>query len=89
MIEFLENLTLGLLAAAGVLALLRVGRPGSLPEKVLGADTMILVLASGIAAGAGITGETAFLDALVIVTLLGFVGTITVARYIERRGARP
>lgn len=88
MIEALEYLALAMLAIAGLLALLRIGRGGSLPDKVLGADTLILVLASGIAAGAGITRQDDFLDALVVVTLLSFVGTITVARYVERRGAR-
>lgn len=88
MTEFLEYATLTLLAIAGALALFRVGRGGSLPDKVLGADTLILVLAAGIAAGAGITRQVAFLDALVVITMLGFVGTITVARYVERRGAR-
>ena len=88
MTEVLETATMGMLGLAGVLALLRVGRGGSLPDKVLGADTLILVLASGVAAGAGVAREVSFLDALVVVTLLSFVGTITVARYVERRGAR-
>lgn len=88
MTEALEYATLGMLAAAGILAVVRIGRGGSIPDKVLGADTLILVVASGVAAGAGVAGEAAFLDALVVVTLLGFVGTITVARYVERRGAR-
>lgn len=88
MTEAVEYVTLTMLAIAGVLALIRIGRGGSLPDKVLGADTLILVLASGIAAGAGITRQVAFLDALVVVTMLSFVGTITVARYVERRGAR-
>ena len=88
MTEALEYVTLTLLAISGVLAMARVGRGGSLPDKVLGADTLILVLAGGIAAGAGVREDPSFLDALVVVTLLGFAGTITVARYVERRGAR-
>lgn len=88
MTEVLEFATLAMLAAAGLLAMIRVGRDGSLPDKVLGADVLILVLASGIAAGAGIMRTASFLDALVVVTLLSFGGTITVARYVERRGAR-
>jgi multisubunit Na+/H+ antiporter MnhF subunit len=32
------------------------------------------------------TGSAVFLDALVITALLGFVGTVTVARFMERRG---
>jgi multicomponent Na+:H+ antiporter subunit F len=88
MTEVFEYAALGMLGLAGMLALLRVGRGGSLPDKVLGADTLILVLASGVAAGAGVTRDESFLDALVVVTMLTFVGTITVARYVERRGAR-
>ena len=34
--------------------------------------------------GAGVTEDTTFLDVLVVVTLLSFAGTITVARYVER-----
>lgn len=88
MVEYIEYAVLGLLAIAALLAVARVGRDGSLPDKVLGADTLILVLASGVAAGAGVTEDPTFLDSLIVVTLLGFAGTITVARYVERRGAR-
>lgn len=88
MTEILEYATLTMLAIAGTLALLRVGRGGSLPDKVLGADTLILILASGVAAGAGVARESNYLDALVVITMLSFIGTITVARYVERRGAR-
>ncbi|MEZ5247512.1 MAG: monovalent cation/H+ antiporter complex subunit F [Acidimicrobiales bacterium] len=88
MTEVLEYATLAMLGLAGILALVRVGRGGSLPDKVLGADTLLLVLAAGVAAGAGVAGDGTFLDALVVVTMLSFVGTITVARYVERRGAR-
>lgn len=88
MTEVFEIAALGMLGLAGVLAVIRVGRGGSLPDKVLGADTLILVVASGVAAGAGLTHDATFLDALVVVTMLSFVGTITVARYVERRGAR-
>ena len=88
MTELLENAALGMLGLSGILAVLRVGRGGSLPDKVLGVDTLILVLASAVAAGTGVTRDVSFLDALVVVTMLSFVGTITVARYVERRGAR-
>ncbi|MEQ8840107.1 MAG: monovalent cation/H+ antiporter complex subunit F [Acidimicrobiales bacterium] len=88
MTEVLEYAALAMIGLAGILALLRTGRGGSLPDKVLGADTLLLVLAAGVAADAGIRRDATFLDALVVVTVLGFVATITVARYIERRGAR-
>ncbi len=87
MTDVLEIATLALLGAAGLLCVARVARRGSIPDKVLGADTFVVVVTAGIAAGAGITEEPTFLDALVVVTLLAFVATITVARYVERRGA--
>jgi len=62
MTDILEYATLTMLAIAGVLALLRVSRGGSLPDKVLGADTLMLVVAAGIAAGAGITLQTACVE---------------------------
>lgn len=89
MTDIIETAALAMLGLAGLLAALRVARGGSLPDKVLGADTLILAVAGGIAAGAGVTRDGSFLDALVVVTMLSFVGTITVARYVERRGARP
>ena len=88
MIDVIEYITLGMLAAAGALAVLRVGRSGSLPDKVLGTDTVIIVVASAIAAGAGIAQTANYIDALLVVTMLSFIGTITVARYVERRGGR-
>ncbi len=88
MIDVIEYITLGMLAAAGALAVLRVGRSGSLPDKVLGLDTVTVVVASAIAAGAGIAQTASYIDALLVVTMLSFIGTITVARYVERRGGR-
>ena len=42
---------------------------------------------SGIAVMAIATDSGVFLDVLVVAALLGFIGTVTVARYMERRGA--
>jgi multicomponent Na+:H+ antiporter subunit F len=47
----------------------------------------LVVLVSGIAVQAARTGDGTYLDVLVVTALLGFLGTVTVARFIERRGA--
>ena len=88
MTDVLEILTLGILGVAGLLCVIRVVRHGSIPDKVLGTDTFVLVVIAGVAVGAGITASSTYLDILVAVTLLGFIATITVSRYVERRGAR-
>ena len=88
MTEALELLSLAMLAAAGALAVAKVVRTGSLPDKVLGADSFTVIVIAAVAAGAGTTSDPTYLDVLVAVTLLGFIGNLTVARYVEKRGAR-
>ena len=86
--EIIESASLVLLGLAGLLAVARVVKDGSLPDKVLGADLAVIVLGSAVATGAALTADATYLDVLVVVTLLGFVGTITVARFVEQRGPR-
>ena len=86
MTEAIEVLTGLLLAAAGLLAVARIVRDASLPDKVIGADLLIFVVAAAVAAGAGLTEDGTYLDVLVVVTSLGFIATIVVARFVEKRG---
>lgn len=78
---------LGILSLAAVLCLARLLRPGSLPDRVVALDTLLVVSVSGIAVQALRSGSGAFLDLLVVTVLIAFTGTVTVARFIERRGA--
>lgn len=80
-------IALGGLAVAAALCALRLLRPCSLPDRVVALDTLLVVIVMGIAVGAARTGDGVFLDALVVAALLGFVSTVTVTRFIERRGA--
>ncbi len=76
----------GLLLSA-VLCLVRLLRPGSLADRIVALDSLLVVAVSGIAVHAVRTGSGAFLDVLVVAALLGFLGAVTVARFMERRGA--
>ncbi len=81
------NLCIGILITAGALALARVVRPGiSLADRVIALDLVLLFVVMGIALFSLKRESGVFLDVLVVVSLLGFVGTVTVARFIERRG---
>lgn len=81
------GICLGILALAGVVALLRVMKPRvSLADRMIALDLILLIIVMAIAVSSvGVDGPV-FLDVLVVVSLLGFVGTFTVARFIERRG---
>lgn len=81
------NAGLGILILAGALALARVLRPGaSVAERIVALDLVLLIVVMSIGVFSIGRDTGAFLDVLVVVSLLGFVSTITVARFIERRG---
>lgn len=75
------------LVVAAVLCMARMLRMGSLADRIVALDSLLLVVASGLAVQAARTGDGTYLNAMVVVALLGFVGTALVALFIERRGA--
>lgn len=81
------TLALGLLLVAAVLCMVRMLRMGSLADRIVALDSLLLVVASGLAVQAARTGDGLYLNVMVVVALLGFVGTGLVALFIERRGA--
>lgn len=81
------SIALAGLGLAGLLCLVRLARPGSLADRAVALDTLLVVSVMAIAVGAVRQAVDAFIPVLLVVALLGFIGTVTVARYIERRGA--
>lgn len=71
------------MAIAGALCLTRLIRGPSLANRIIALDTLLIVLVTGIAVAAARSRDSDFLDVMVVTALLGFVGTITVARAIE------
>lgn len=58
----------------------------SLTDRVVGLDGLLVVGITAIVLRAMETGEGAFLPVTLVVTLVGFVSTAVVARFIEGRG---
>jgi multicomponent Na+:H+ antiporter subunit F len=77
----------GLGVAAGLFGL-RLLRGPSLADRVVALDALLITVASGIGVQAAGSEEGTFLNVLVVVSLLAFVGTVTVAAFIERREER-
>ena len=75
-----------LLAVAVVGFSFRLVRGPSLADRIIAIDGLLLVVISILAVETARTGDTVFVDAIVIVGLLGFVGTSVAARFVERRG---
>lgn len=83
----MEVIALGLLTIAGLGCLVRLlRRGGSVADRIVALDTLLVVVVSGLAVEAARTGDTTFLDVMVIAALLAFTGTALVAKFIERTG---
>lgn len=82
--SFTLTFIIPLLVAAGGLATVRLLRGPTLPDRVVALDLIGAVCIAVIAAYAEAYHEPAFLDVAIAVGLITFLGTVAVARYIER-----
>lgn len=78
--------TYAVLALAFSLFALRLGRGPTLADRVLAVDGMLVVGVGILLVNAMDTGRGAFLQVAVLLTLVGFISTAVVARFIEGRG---
>jgi multicomponent Na+:H+ antiporter subunit F len=76
--------TLFLLSASILAALVRVLRGPSLPDRVVALDLVAYLAMGFLATFAVLAGEETYIDAALVLGLLAFLGTVAVARYIER-----
>jgi multicomponent Na+:H+ antiporter subunit F len=82
--EMLLQAALVLVSAALLIAFVRVVRGPTLPDRVVAVD-LIGVSSVGLTVlAAAVSGQRAFLDAAVVIALLGFLGTVAYARYAEK-----
>ena len=75
-------------ALSALLCVVKVVRGDSVADRVLALDTLLIVAVVGVAIDAGRTGSGLYLDVLLVVALVAFLGTIAVGRFIERKGPR-
>ena len=73
------------LVALAVVLLYRVFRGPTAADRIAALDAMDLTAALAMALYSLYTGRGIYLDIALVLALLGFVGTVFVGRYIERR----
>src|SRR5690606_26773471 len=78
------NVALAMLVFAASLCLVRLARGPSLADRVLALDTLLIVGVIGVGVEAARTRSGVYLDVLLVVALVAFIGTSAAARYIER-----
>ncbi|MCP2253876.1 multisubunit sodium/proton antiporter, MrpF subunit (TC 2.A.63.1) [Prauserella aidingensis] len=78
-------ITFGLLGLAALLTLLRIVRGPRTLDRILAVDVLVILMVAGTAVGMAMSSRGIYIALIVVVALLGFVGTISVVRLVERR----
>jgi len=84
MIEKVMLVSLALFMVAIALLLYRVVKGPTLPDRAIAIDTIGVNLISAIAIISIVLKTKAFLEAILILGILAFIGTIAFSKYIER-----
>ncbi len=74
--------TYGMLGGGALLTLVRLARGPSLLDRVVATDVLLVIISAGLAVYAALQRDPTVVPVLVVVSLLAFVGSVSVARYI-------
>ena len=84
MLDIVTRISLVTLGVALLIAVVRLVKGPTLPDRVVAMDLVGVLVVSLIVVLAASTRVPATLDAALVIALIGFVGTVAYAAYIER-----
>ena len=84
MLEISLNVTLVTLGLALLIAFVRLVKGPTLPDRIVAMDLLGVLVVGLIVVLAAASGVRATLDSALVIALIGFVGTVGYATYVER-----
>ena len=84
MLEMVTQFALVTLGVALLLAVVRLVRGPTLPDRIVAMDLIGVLVVCLIVVLAASTEVRATLDAAIVIALIGFVGTVAYATYVQR-----
>jgi multicomponent Na+:H+ antiporter subunit F len=84
MLDAISQITLVMLGLALLVAFIRLVKGPTLPDRIVAMDLFGVLVVGLIVVLAGWSGVRATLDAAIVIALVGFLGTIAYATYVER-----
>jgi multisubunit Na+/H+ antiporter MnhF subunit len=84
MLEAATQLALATLGVALLLDVIRLVKGPTLPDRIVAMDLLGVLVVGLIVVLAASTEVRATLDAAVVIALIGFVGTVAYATYVQR-----
>ncbi len=89
MTDIVTDVAMAVLLVAFALVCVRLVRGPGLPDRIVAIDMLVVLAIAFIAVFAADTGQTAVLDAAAVLALIGFLGTVALARHLERGSPPP
>jgi multicomponent Na+:H+ antiporter subunit F len=83
-LPFVVPIVLGLMMLALFMAFARLALGPSLPDRVVALDNISMQVVGVIGAYAVAQNQPVFLDAAIVLALISFLGTVALARYVEK-----
>jgi multicomponent Na+:H+ antiporter subunit F len=84
MLDIISRITLAMLGLAMLIAFARLVKGPTLPDRIVATDLFGVLVVGLIVVLAGWSGVHATLDAAIVIALIGVLGTIAYATYVER-----
>jgi multicomponent Na+:H+ antiporter subunit F len=84
MLSLVSSISLVTLGLALLIAFIRIVRGPTLPDRIVGMDLFGVLVVGLIVVLAASSGARASLDAAIVIALIGFLGTVAYATYVER-----
>ncbi|WP_129838684.1 monovalent cation/H+ antiporter complex subunit F [Streptomyces sp. RFCAC02] len=76
---------LALVSVAAVLTVVRLLRGPSTLDRIVALDVLVTLIVTGVAIDVAARGDLAAVPLLLVLALLGFIGSITAAHLVEQR----
>jgi len=79
--------SLAIVFVAAALTVWRAVLPVSVADRSVAIDALTAMISGGLLIGAALRADALLVDLALVFGLVGFLATVTVARFIERRGS--
>jgi multicomponent Na+:H+ antiporter subunit F len=84
MLDIVSHITLVTLGTALLVTVIRLVKGPTLPDRIVAMDLVGVLVVGLIVVLAAWTGVRATLDAAIVIALIGFLGTVAYATFVDR-----
>ena len=76
-------IVLGVLFLSIIMALIRIIRGPTVPDRIVGLDTVNTIVISGMVVYGAAFNEIIYIDVAIVYALLSYISTLFIAKYLE------